>query len=140
MKSALYFLKNRIRHIILFQFLLIGIVGFSQDLTQTSRNELADGIVAYTYSLSSASASNNNDNSIQTSKSGNYSTVFLSFNGITRSTFDQSTGLITVIGNNESNLPLTIKSFEITSYTSDNGVVTYSYKRNPKENNINLIK
>ena len=107
---------------------LLSLTTYSQDLTLTSKNTLANNTIAYTYTISTISPSNVSDSVVISQQYSDVSSLFLTFKNIVRATFDSATGLITVIGTENSKLPLKISSNEIITTTLDDGTISYTYK------------
>ena len=83
--------------------LMLGEVCHSQTLKQVTKNVLSINIVAFTYSTELGN-STAKDTDVKTT-AFDVSLIFLSFKGVTRASLDKATGLITVIGNLQTNLP-----------------------------------
>lgn len=117
---------------ILLILLLIGFMGYSQELKQTSKNVLDENTIVYTYSSSNNETMSIKDNENLTIAIEDISTLFYSIENVIRSSFDAATGLITVVGNTQSNLPILINSNQIKSHITDSGEKRYYYQKEKK--------
>lgn len=100
-----------------------------QNLSLKSKNTLAKTTIVYTYSIDNTAPTYKAD-SITTPSSQsiqNYVHFFLSFKGIAKATFDETTGLVTVVGNTSTNLPSLIKSSQVKQPVLDDGSTEYIY-------------
>lgn len=100
-----------------------------QNLTLKNKNTLAKTTIVYTYNIDNTTPTNKAD-SISTSSSQsiqNYIQFFISFKGIAKATFDETTGLVTVVGNTSTNLPSLIKSSQVKQTVLDDGSTEYIY-------------
>lgn len=102
-----------------------------QNLSLKTKNTLAKTTIVYTYSIDNTAPTNKAD-SISTSTNQsiqNYVQFFLSFKGIAKATFDETTGLVTVVGNTSTDLPSLIKSSQVKQAVLDDGSTDYIYNK-----------
>ncbi len=86
-------------------FIILASICFSQEFERIAKNQMDETIVVFTYKLKGYISPNIEDINPAPTNTPDYSTHFLIYNGVTKSTFDYATGLFTIYANENTVIP-----------------------------------